>query len=241
MSSRRASTTFLSSEVMLERRSIWTRNAVPGQRVYGESTKHIKGSEFRKWDPYRSKLGAALLRTQQSPAQLLPQQGESILYLGAGHGTSVSHLYDHLCGANNAHGGRLICIDLSPRCLRNLTLHAVKRPGLVPILGDARQFGAWGMMVSTRVPWLFQDVAQAGQVEIFIRACQRFLNVGGMGLLSLKAASERWTGQGERQLFHDAAMKLKEANFRLIEEIELTGFEDQHHLFVVEWMGMSDA
>ena len=38
-----------------------------------------------------------------------------------------------------------------------------ERPGLVPVLGDARKHAAWGVLLPTKVPWLFQDVAQAGQ------------------------------------------------------------------------------
>ena len=100
-------------------------------------------------------------------------------------------LHDHLCGAKNRFGGRLVAVDLAPRCLRDLTYLAEHRPGLVPVLGDARKFDAWGVLIPSRVDWLFQDVAQAGQVEIFLSAVRRFLSKDGIGLLSLKAASER--------------------------------------------------
>jgi len=163
----------------------------------------------------------------------LPEQGSTILYLGAGHGTSVSHLYDHLCGQKNRMGGRLVCVDLAPRCLRDLTFMAAGRPGLVPVLGDARKHAEWGVLLPRRVAWLFQDVAQAGQVDIFIRACERFLEADGLGLLSLKAASERWTGDGEAALFAGVEAALMEAGYDLEESIELTGFEDNHRLFVV--------
>ena len=89
----------------------------------------------------------------------------------------------------------------------------------------------------TKVPWLFQDVAQAGQVDMFINACQRFLAPGGMGLLSLKAASERWTGEGEAALFQSVAERLVSSGYILDEVIELTGYEDNHRLFVVHHPG----
>ncbi len=134
----------LSPVVRLERRTLWTQNAVPGKAVYGESLRKFSGKEHRRWDPTRSKLAAGMLRSKHDPGLLLPEPGTSVLYLGAGHGTSVSHLYDHLCGNNNRFGGRLVCVDLAPRCLRDLTFMAKQRPGLVPVLGDARQHGAWG-------------------------------------------------------------------------------------------------
>ena len=223
----------LSSAVRLDRRTLWTLNAVQGGAVYGESLRRFSGKEHRRWDPTRSKLGAGMLRTKGDPAHLLPPQGETVLYLGAGHGTSVSHLYDHLCGAGNRFGGRLVSVDLAPRCLRDLTFMAKNRPGLVPVLGDARQHGAWGVLLPTRVPWLFQDVAQAGQVDIFLSACERFLQPGGLGLLSLKAASERWTGEGETALFQSVENRLVEHGYTVEEVVELTGYEDNHRLFLV--------
>ncbi|MDE0858358.1 MAG: fibrillarin-like rRNA/tRNA 2'-O-methyltransferase [Candidatus Poseidoniaceae archaeon] len=223
----------LSWAVLREGKSIWSINAVPGHSVYGESLRRIQGMECRRWDPTRSKLGAAILRTRNDAALLLPEEGSTVLYLGAGHGTSISHLHDHLCGEGNDLKGRLVAVDLAPRCLRELTHMAKSRPGLVPVLGDARQHAAWGVLIPTKVNWLFQDVAQAGQVDIFIGACRRFLNVGGVGLLSLKAASERWTGEGEAALFAKVEHTLERSGFNIEERIELTGYEDNHVLFHV--------
>ena len=222
----------LSWAVRIEGRALWSENADVGVAVYGESLRNFGGTEYRRWDPSRSKLGAGIMRTKRDKSLLLPKEGSTVLYLGAGHGTSISHLHDHLCGADNDLGGRLVAVDLAPRCLRDLTHLAKTRPGLVPVLGDARKHSAWGVLLPRKVNWLFQDVAQSGQVEIFIKACQRFLNVGGVGLLSLKAASERWTGEGEDVLFAKVEEQLVENGFAVEESIKLTGYEDNHVLFV---------
>ena len=222
----------ISWAVRYDRRAIWSINSTPKSSVYGESLKRFEGTEYRRWDPNRSKLGAGLMRTKYDKSNLLPKKGSTVLYLGAGHGTSISHLYDHLCGQNNIHGGRIVAVDLASRCLRDLTHLAKTRPGLVPVLGDARKHSAWGVLVPRRVDWLFQDVAQSGQVDIFIAACKRFLNLDGIGLLSLKAARERWTGEDEQHLFSSVEEKLSENGFEIEESIELTGYEDNHVLFV---------
>ena len=222
----------MSETVLLEGRNVWTVNANPGVAVRGESLRKFRGVEHRRWDPNRSKLGAGLLRTRNDPTLLLPDAGSTVLYLGAGHGTTISHLHDHLCGAGNRFGGRLVAVDLAPRCLRDLTYLAEHRPGLVPVLGDARKFDAWGVLIPSRVNWLFQDVAQAGQVEIFLSAVRRFLSKDGIGLLSLKAASERHTEGGDKDIFAEAIAQLS-SEVELLEHINLTGFEDQHALFVV--------
>jgi len=222
----------VSDTVLLEGRNVWTVNANPGVAVRGESLRKFRGVEHRRWDPNRSKLGAGLLRTRNDPTLLLPNAGSTVLYLGAGHGTTISHLHDHLCGAKNQFGGRLVAVDLAPRCLRDLTYLAEHRPGLVPVLGDARKFDAWGVLIPSRVDWLFQDVAQAGQVEIFLSAVRRFLSKDGIGLLSLKAASERHNEGGDEDIFAAAIAQLS-SEVELLEHINLTGFEDQHALFVV--------
>jgi fibrillarin-like pre-rRNA processing protein len=223
----------LSWAVLKDGRALWTINANPRSSVYGESLRKFSGIEHRRWDPSRSKLGAAIIRTKRNPALLLPSEGDTILYLGAGHGTSISHLHDHLCGQDNHQGGRLVCVDLAPRCLRDLTYLADSRPGLIPVLGDARKFSAWGVLMPRKVRWLFQDVSQAGQVEIFIKAANRFLAEGGVGLLSLKAASERWTGDDEAQVFANVEIALEQAGLTVEESIDLAGFEDNHMLFAV--------
>ena len=222
----------MSETVLLEGRNVWTVNANPGVAVRGESLRKFRGVEHRRWDPNRSKLGAGLLRTRNDPSLLMPNPGSTVLYLGAGHGTTISHLHDHLCGAKNRFGGRLVAVDLAPRCLRDLTYLAEHRPGLVPVLGDARKFDAWGVLIPSRVDWLFQDVAQAGQVEIFLSAVRRFLSMDGIGLLSLKAASERHNEGGDEDIFAAAIAQLS-SEVELLEHINLTGFEDQHALFVV--------
>ena len=223
----------LSWAVMIDGRAIWTLNAVPKRSQYGETLRKFRGTEYRRWDPTRSKLGAAISRARETQYDLLPQEGDTCLYLGAGHGTSLSHLHDQVCGANNEKEGRIIAVDLSPRCLRDLVHLAKLRPGLVPVLGDARKHAAWGVMVSTKVDWLLQDVSQVGQAEIFIKAVNRFLKPGGKALLSLKAASERFSEEGEKQVFRDVREQLESAGLNIEEQIDLHGLEDNHCLYFV--------
>ena len=74
---------------------------LPKKSVYGESLRRHRGAEWRRWDPFRSKLGAGIVRAKKERDSLLPQPGTTVLYLGAAHGTTVSHLHDHLCGKEN--------------------------------------------------------------------------------------------------------------------------------------------
>ena len=73
---------------------LFTKNqdACRGTKVYNEHLVTENGTEYRSWNPFRSKLAAALLKGL--PLQLTPSA--SVLYLGAATGTTVSHLSDML-------------------------------------------------------------------------------------------------------------------------------------------------
>ena len=179
--------------VMRQGRGLWSRNAVKGEQVRDERLRRDGKIEWRSWNPRSSKLGAAIIRTSGDAEILLPEPGSNVLYIGAGHGTTISHLHDHVCGSGNHHAGSIVSVDLSARCIRDLISLAEKRPGILPVLADARQLDAYSIFLPNRVPWILQDVSQAGQVELMLKVCNRFLSQNGIALLSLKAASERWT------------------------------------------------
>jgi rRNA 2'-O-methyltransferase fibrillarin len=74
-----------------------TLNMVPGDAVYGEKRISIEDKEndtkveYRVWNPFRSKLAAAILGGVD---QIHMPPGCKVLYLGAASGTTVSHVSD---------------------------------------------------------------------------------------------------------------------------------------------------
>ena len=219
--------------VMRHGRGLWSRNAVKGERVRDERLRRDGKIEWRSWNPSSSKLGAAIIRSSGDAGILLPEPGSTVLYIGAGHGTTISHLHDHVCGSGNHHGGSIVAVDLSARCIRDLISLAEKRPGILPVLSDARNLDDYAIFLSNRVPWILQDVSQAGQVDLMLRICNRFLSPNGIALLSLKAASERWTDGGDEARFLAAESKIAESNLELVERIDLKGLEEQHVMYLL--------
>jgi len=216
-----------------EGRSLWTRNAVRGVSVRGERRKTDARIEWRAWDPSRSKVAAALLRTANDPSQLLPETGSTCLYLGASFGSTVSYIHDQVCGAGNHHGGQVVAVEIAPRAMRDLSELASIRPGLVPVLGDARQPQTVAPYIRGKADWMHQDLSIADQAETFVRMAGAFLRPGGTGLLSLKAASERSSDGDDDSRFAKAARILRESNLDVIERINLKGLEEQHLVFHV--------
>ncbi|KAH0863381.1 hypothetical protein HID58_080592 [Brassica napus] len=73
-----------------------TRNLVPGEAVYNEKRISVPNedgtkTEYRVWNPFRSKLAAAILGGVDN---IYIKPGAKVLYLGAASGTTVSHVSD---------------------------------------------------------------------------------------------------------------------------------------------------
>ena len=98
--------------VKKEGRTLWTRNAVKGKSVRGERRKRDGRIEWRRWDPTKSKVAAALLRTSSEPSSILPNPGSTCLYLGASSGGTVSNINDYLGAAEIPHGGQDEAVEI---------------------------------------------------------------------------------------------------------------------------------
>jgi fibrillarin-like pre-rRNA processing protein len=148
------------------------RLATRGPPVYGEPT----DGDWRAWDAGRSKLGAMLSRGMDTGLE----GGETVLYLGAAAGTTVSHVADF--------AGPTYAVEFAPRPARDLLDAAEPRPNLFPLLKDAREPETYGHVVEP-VDVVVQDVATRGQAEVALRN-RRFLADDGRLLLAVKARSE---------------------------------------------------
>ena len=219
--------------VRREGRTLWSRNSTRGKSVGGERRKRDGKIEWRRWDPFRSKVAAALLLTSQKASELLPSPGDTCLYLGASSGTTVSHIHDMVCGSNNHHNGQIIAVEISPRMMRDLSSLAEDRSGLIPILNDARETQSYAPVMREKAHWIHQDLSIADQAENFISIATSTLKNGGIGLLSLKAASERQFEGDDQSRFSRAEKLIEESELELIEMIDISQYQEQHMVFFV--------
>jgi fibrillarin-like pre-rRNA processing protein len=182
------------------------RLATRGEPVYGEPT----DGDWRVWDTNRSKLGAMLALGFDTGLV----GGESVLYLGAASGTTVSHVAD-FCGPTYA-------VEFSARPVRDLLSVAESRERLFPLLKDARKPETYGHVVESDLDVLVQDVATRGQAEVAIRNA-RFLDDDGRLLLAVKARSEDVTASPS-DVF-DRVLAQLEDRYEVLE----TGRLEPHH------------
>jgi fibrillarin-like pre-rRNA processing protein len=195
----------------VERRSFdgKTRLATRGPPVYGEPT----DGEWRAWDPERSKLGGMF----ELGVDTGLTGGETVVYLGAAAGTTVSHVADF--------AGPTYAVEFAPRPTRELLDAAAPRPRLFPLLKDARKPDTYAHVVEANVDAIVQDVATRGQATVAVRNA-RFLADDGRLVLAVKARSEDVTADPET-VFDDVVSTLEEA-YEVLDTARLDRFHEDH-------------
>jgi|Deesub1362B_J571_1020462.scaffolds.fasta_scaffold10014_3 fibrillarin-like pre-rRNA processing protein len=202
-----------------------TKNLAPGYAVYGERLIKYKGEEYRLWDPYRSKLAAAILRG----INFVPiKTGDRILYLGAATGSTSSHCSD-IVGPN----GIVYCVEFSPRVLRELVGVTEHHKNMIPLLEDARFPWKYRMLVP-QVDVIYQDVAQPEQAKILADNAEFFLKPNGWALLAIKARSVDVTAEPS-EVYKKEIETLEKRNFEIKDVVHLEPFDKAHAFLVMQY------
>ena len=197
-----------------------TINLAPGIKVYDEELLRDGKIEYRTWNPYRSKLAAAM---QKGLKHMEIKDGDSVLYLGAATGTTCSHISDII-----GDKGSLFCIEISERSMRDLLKLCEHRSNVLPMLQDARNVSAYGKDVGT-VDVIYEDVAAPDQAEMLLYNSE-LLKSGGFAYVAIKSQSIDVSKKPTE--VYDAFIKKVSTKFALIEAINIEPF-DRMHLFVV--------
>ncbi|XP_019851526.1 PREDICTED: rRNA 2'-O-methyltransferase fibrillarin-like [Amphimedon queenslandica] len=207
-----------------------TKNMVPGEAIYGEKRisveSGVEGStdkvEYRVWNPFRSKLAAAILGGVDN-IHIGP--GSKVLYLGAASGTTVSHVSD-IVGPD----GLVYAVEFSHRSGRDLINVAKKRTNIIPIIEDARHPHKYRMLMGM-VDTIFADVAQPDQARIVGINALHFLKNQGHFVISIKANCIDSTAEPTK-VFAGEVKKLQADNLRPKEQITLEPYERDHAVVV---------
>lgn len=206
------------------KKQFFTKNLIKGNPVYGEKILRKNGSEFRSWDSTRSKLAAALMK---GLTQSFIKQGDKILYLGASTGTTPSHISD-IVGKE----GFVFALDFAPRVVRELVFMCEKRSNITPMLGNANKPETYAHLVSS-VDFVYMDIAQKNQAEIFIKNCEVFLKHEGFGMLFVKAKSID-ISKKPGEIYHNVKKELEASGLVIVDTRKLDPFEKDHNMFLVK-------
>ncbi|MDE1851407.1 MAG: fibrillarin-like rRNA/tRNA 2'-O-methyltransferase [Candidatus Micrarchaeota archaeon] len=197
-----------------------TVNLAKGKKVYGEELVEVGGREYRMWNPYRSKLAAAIMMGLKSMAM---KEGDSVLYLGASTGTTSSHVSD-IVGEK----GIVYCVEISERSMRDLLKVCESRRNMLPIFGDARNVDEYADDVK-KVDAIYEDVAAPDQADILIRN-GALLKKNGFAYIAIKSQSID-VSKRPREVF-DEFLERTSGSFSVVQSVDIDRY-DKKHLFVV--------
>jgi fibrillarin-like rRNA methylase len=203
---------------------LFTRNLCPGISVYGESLNKVGGQEYRSWDPNRSKLGAAIINLpNQKPPNVFPQ-GCHVLYLGAAHGTTISHISD-IIGPN----GVIYALEFSDTTFTSLVALAEHRSNIIPLLQDVRYPSQYAFLVGS-VDVIYSDVSQPDQSQIVLNNMTHFLRPKGWLMMAMKLSSIAY--QKDYSTLIAAERRRLSSGFQILHEIPLDPFHKKHVFFI---------
>lgn len=200
-----------------------TKNLTPGKSIYGEHLISHKGVEYRLWDPFRSKLAAAILKgLNVVPIQL----SHKVLYLGSASGTTASHVSDIV-----SVGGHVYCVEFAARSMRDLVNNvATFRPNMTPVLGDARLPEKYSMFLE-QVDDIYCDIAQPEQAKVLADNADLFLKEDGWAMLAVKSQSIDVTKE-PAEVYRREVNVLKSRSFAIIEVVPLEPYDKAHAMIV---------
>ncbi len=206
--------------VYTENDQLYTVNAVAGSDVYGERRVQRDGVEYREWERYRSKAAAAITKgLREFPVA----QDDSVLYLGASTGTTVSHIADIVTE------GMVYAVEYAPQIIRKLVSVAQTRDNIAPITGDARKPWEYAPLCA-QVDVLYQDVTQQDQIRILQQNADMFLAADGYAVIAIKARSIS-SSKPPEEVFDECKEQLQE-DFEIVDGKKLSPFHTDH-LFLV--------
>ena len=199
-----------------------TQNLVPGNQVYNEKLVQHKGFEYRIWNPFRSKLAAAIMNDLKN----FPfNQKSDVLYLGVSTGTTISHISDIV-----NQGGTIFGIEHASRVARDfLDRVASHRKNIVPIIQDARRPEEF-FSVYKKVDIVYVDIAQPDQTNIAIENCRLYLKSGGYLFLVIKTRSIDVV-KDPKMVIKDEIKKL-ETLFEIKQTIDLYPYDKDHAMVI---------
>jgi len=206
-------------------RRLATLNLTPGKNVYGERLVRFGSEEYRLWDPYRSKLAAAILKGLET----VPiQPNHKVLYLGAASGTTASHVSDIV-----GEGGHVYCVEFAARAIRELVNNVCAfRSNMSPVLADARLPERYSTLVG-KVDDVYCDIAQPEQARVLADNADLFLVDGGWVILAVKAQSIDVTKEPSEIYEHEINI-MKARGFRISGVVHLEPYDKAHVMIVAE-------
>ena len=212
------------SGVYKEKNQLYTINIEKQSRrkTYNERIIKRNNKEYRSWNPYKSKLAAAIL----NGLEIELKKDFDVLYLGAATGTTVSHISD-ICK-----DGMVYAVEFSPVSMKKLVELSECRDNIIPILADANHPDRYSSIVP-KVDLVYQDISQRNQTEIFISNVSNYLKKSDFGILMVKARSIDVSLKPDK-IYENVCSILEENKLNVVDVINLDPYEKDHAVIITK-------
>jgi len=197
-----------------------TKNITPGLTFYKEEVYKEKDTEYRIWNPYKSKLAAAFLKGLELDVF---KDIRKILYLGTSTGTTISHISDIISDDGVIYG-----VEVAPRVMLEFINRVAKyRKNIVPLFFDARTPELYMDIVEIPIDAVYCDVAQPDETKIAADNADLYLKKNGKIFVAIKARSIDAT-KPPPVIYENEARYLREREYNVLKIIDLEPYEKDH-------------
>ena len=196
-------------------------------RDYKENLVQTNGKRYSIWNPYTSKLAAAIINGMEIFPIL---KKTKILYLDPTSEKTIKHISD-IVGIN----GKIFVVRNIMKNSKNFLEQIAKnRSNIFTIIPDktnpARLTGMTEM-----VDVIYIDIAEHNQTEIAIQNCKNHLRIGGFLMLIVTTKNIDFANNPSKK--NQEERKKLQTSFDIIQEINLTDFFKEYSMVIAKYLG----
>ena len=204
-----------------------TLSNVSTNQDYKENLVEMNGKQHSIWNPYMSKLAAAIINGMEIFPIL---KKTKILYLDPTSEKTIKHISD-IVGIN----GKIFVVRNIMKNSKNFLEQIAKnRSNIFTIIPDktnpARLTGMTEM-----VDVIYIDIADHNQTEIAIQNCKNHLKIGGFLMLIVPTKNIDFANNPSKK--NQEERKKLQTSFDIIQEINLTDFFKEYSMVIAKYLG----
>ena len=209
------------------KKKLATLNNASINEVYNEKLIKINGKQYNLWNPYTSKLAAAIVNGMEIFPIL---KKTKVLYLNGTIEKTLSHISD-IIGVN---GKIFILKDINENSKKFLENVMNDRTNVFTITrdnGDPAKFSSKTEMVNV----VYVDITQHNETEVAIQNCKRYLTDGGFLMLVVPTKKIDFVNNPNGQNLEE--IQKLQSSFEIIQQINLTDFFKEHSMIIAKFLG----
>ena len=209
------------------KKKLATLNNASVNEVYNEKLIKMNGKQYNLWNPYTSKLAAAIVNGMEIFPIL---EKTKVLYLNSTIEKTLSHISD-IIGVN---GKIFILRDINENSKNFLENVMNDRTNVFTITrdnGDPAKFSSKTEMVNV----VYVDITQHNETEVAIQNCKRYLRDGGFLMLVVPTKKIDFVNNPNGQNLEE--IQKLQSSFEIIQQINLTDFFKEHSMIIAKFLG----